>query len=86
MVRVQPPRRMNKKKDYIMPIKNSTDTWSSKKSKLEALSAEQAAADIALVEAERALDVATQAHAAAAYKASNAEKKLAAFRANLGRE
>jgi hypothetical protein len=62
------------------------DAWSAQKAKIEELAAEQVAADIALVEAQRSLERATKAHAAAVARKTTAEKKLATFRANLGSE
>jgi hypothetical protein len=62
------------------------DAWSAQKAKIEELAAEQVAADIALVEAQRALDKATKLHASAVARKTTAEKKLTTFRANLGGE
>lgn len=62
------------------------DIWSSAKAKIEALAAEQVAADIALVEAQRAYHAATVALHAAQSRKTTAEKKLATYRASLGAE
>ncbi len=63
---------------------NFEDQWSATKAKIEALAAEQTTADVALVEAERAYQLATKKKQEAIARKTIAEKKLAAFRANLG--
>lgn len=62
------------------------DVWAAAKAKIEALAAEQVAADIALVEAQRAYDAAQYVLRAAQSRKTTAEKKLAQYRAQLGAE
>lgn len=66
--------------------KDLEDIWSAQKAKIEALAAEQVAADIGLVEADRNLKAAQKSYNAALARKTTAEKKLNTFRANLGDE
>ena len=65
---------------------NVQDKWAAKKAQLEELSAAQAAADIAAVEAQRQYNAAAINLTAATAAKTAAEKRLASFRANLGAE
>ncbi len=67
-------------------IKSMEDAWSVTKAKAEELAAEQAKADIALVEAQRALNAAQKVLLQAQARKTTAERKLATFRASLGGE
>lgn len=74
---------MKSKNSSVVPV---SDKWSAKKAQLEELSAAQAHADIEHVVAQRELVAAqTRLERAIAAK-TTAEKKLAAFRLNLGAE
>ncbi len=63
---------------------NFEDQWSAAKAKIEILAQEQTSADVMLVEAERAYQAACKKKTEAISRKTLAEKKLAAFRANLG--
>ena len=75
-----------KVKNVKIPVSITTqsDAWADRKTTLIDLSADQARADIALVEAQRAHVIATANLNAAVAAKTTAEKRLATFRANLG--
>lgn len=80
-------KKLNQVQKAIIKMKKTIeDVWSAQKAKIEALAAEQVAADIALVEAQRALEKAQKVYSAAVARKTTAEKKLATLRANLGGE
>jgi hypothetical protein len=67
-----------------LDTKNFTDRWSAIQEDLKAIATEQVSADIELVEAQRALKLASDRMSKATSRKTTAEKRLTQLRANLG--
>jgi hypothetical protein len=65
---------------------NPVDKWSQAQTNLEALAKEQVTADIEMINTERALKLAEQAHKRAISRKTLAEQRLTSARSKLGEE
>lgn len=75
-----------KRDSFVVNTTGLTDQWSVAQEALASAASEQTAADIALVEAQRAALVAEQNLQKAIKRKTTAEKRLSGLRARLGAE